>query len=240
MKLNRFAIALGASLTVHAAYLLWLRRHQSPGAEPPAEPVKIEVSFSRATPGQAMEPNLLPDRTTVKEPARIRRGSNSRVAQAAPPGHREERGLEKPTSSAAADSPRSIALFPDARSWHGMTQPGPAPEPHGRTTRPGDEPPLDPDMVAAVAAVQAEKMKRRVDGWIDDEMATRRVATGVVDAYFGSMKKALEDGAQNPPPFDSHPLRGLVSGWAAAAQRYGETGNPYPQDPEGRRGLGLD
>jgi hypothetical protein len=118
-----------------------------------------------------------------------------------------------------------------------MAQPGPAPEPGGRTTRPGDEPRLDPSAVAAVAAVKAENTKRMIDGWIDDEMATQRVATGVVDAYFGSMKKALEDGAQKPPPFESHPLRGLAAGWAAAAQRYGATGNPYPQEPEGQRGL---
>src|SRR6266849_3250387 len=239
MKLNRFAIALGASLTVHAACLLWLRRHRVPGAEAPAELVRIEVSFSKATPEEPPEPTPSPDRTTVKRPARVRRGFDSKVAKAAPPGRGEERGLEKPTSSAAADSPRSVTLFPDTRSWRGMTQPGPAPEPGGRTTRAGDEPHLDPSTVAAVAAEKAENMKRMVDGWIDDEMATQRVATGVVDAYFGSMKKALEDGAQNPPPFDSHPLRGLAAGWAAAAQRYGETGNPYPQEREGRRGLEL-
>ncbi len=240
MKLNRFAIAIGASLTMHAAWLLWLRYHGSRATQAPAEPVRIELSFSEAKPEGPSEPRPTPDRTAVQTPARVRRGSDSKLSKAAPTGRGQERGPEKPPAPGAApDSPRAVTLLPDTHSWHGMAQPGPVPEPGGRTTRPGDEPELDPSAAAAVAAVTADNLKRKVDGWIDDEMATRRVATGVVDSYFGSMRKALEDGTQNPPPFDSHPLRRLGAEWAAAAQRYGETGNPYPQEPERRRGLDL-
>lgn len=240
MKLNRFAIAIGASLTMHAAWLLWLRYHGGRTTEAPAEPVRIEVSISEAAPEAPGEPRQTPDRSAVQTPARVRRGSDSKVSKAAPSGRGQERGPERPPAPGAGpDSPRALTLLPDTHTWRGMDQPVPAPEPGGRTTRPGDEPELDPSAAAAVAAVAADNLKRRVDGWIDDEMATRRVTTGVVDSYFSSMRKALQDGAQNPPPFDSHPLRRLGAGWAAAAQRYGETGNPYPQEPKGRRGLDL-
>src|ERR1700716_482673 len=109
MKLNRFAIAIGASLTMHAAWLFWVRYHGGRAAEAPAEPVKIEVRIAEAAPEGPGEPRPTPDRSAVQTPARVRRGSGSKLSKAAPSGRGQERGPEKPPAPGAApDSPRAL------------------------------------------------------------------------------------------------------------------------------------
>ena len=99
--------------------------------------------------------------------------------------------------------------------------PAPGSEPGGHTIQgPGDDNP-DP---AAVAAINAARVKVRVDGFLNDQLAARRVESGVVDGYFGDMRKELEKAAQNPPAFDPQLARNFFKSWASAAQAYGASG----------------
>src|SRR5712692_9964313 len=92
------------------------------------------------------------------------------------------------------DIPRKTSLVPSFDSTRGWPS-APAPEPRGHTTHGAGEAP-DP---AAVAAMDAARVKSRVDEWLSDTLAARRVENGLVDEYFGTLRHALERGTENPP-----------------------------------------
>jgi hypothetical protein len=106
-------------------------------------------------------------------------------------------------------------------------------DPNGRTIR--NEPGAFPDP-SAVAEYQAEEARRKIQGWAEDTLAQRRVETGIVDNYYNDLRHALErEGSVNPGiPREvfENPKQGvgnLFEGLGSAANRYGTTGNPYPE-----------
>ncbi|OJH42838.1 hypothetical protein BON30_00775 [Cystobacter ferrugineus] len=104
---------------------------------------------------------------------------------------------------------------------------GAADAPRGHTWRPGEGPSPEQRL-----AEERERVRGRVQGFLDDGLATARVDNGLVDTYFGQMDHALEKGLTGAPLFDYQgvlrhffpggSMRELLEG----AARYGATGNP--------------
>jgi hypothetical protein len=109
------------------------------------------------------------------------------------------------------------------------TSPGPGGS-TGRTLRPGDSPSRE-----QLLAEERERVQGRVQGFLDDGMASLRVQNGLVDPFFGDMDRALEKGLSGAPLFayqgvfkhffkvtpGSSALRDML----ASAGRYGATGS---------------
>jgi hypothetical protein len=102
----------------------------------------------------------------------------------------------------------------------------------GRTLRPGDGP--SPEQLRAE---EGERVHGRVQGMLDDGMATLRVRNGLVDPYFGDMDKAMEKGLSGAPLFayegvlehffKASPGRTqAIQDLLSTAGRYGATGSP--------------
>lgn len=104
----------------------------------------------------------------------------------------------------------------------------------GHTVRPGDGP--SPEQLRAE---ERERVRGRVQGFLDDGMATLRVENGLVDSFFGDMDNAMEKGLSGAPlfayegvlkhffkatPGRAQGLRDLM----ASAGSYGATGSPDP------------
>ncbi len=239
MKLRRERVAFGISVALHCALLMVLaRRRPQPRATPPRPPIAIQL---RTVPRQEV-PAPLPPQIQPKQPAPesqdLARGTRKPSHRQAPvegPKSRDTLPNDAPVASVPLkeDSPRAIDLVPGIQTWGGFSKPAPAPESHGQTVQNTPQERPDPQ---AVAALNAERVKRRVDTWIKDDVASLRVEKGLVDHYFGNLKKALEQAAANPPKFDAHVLRNFFADWSSAAQRYGAGRNPYGQDDGSSRG----
>jgi hypothetical protein len=102
----------------------------------------------------------------------------------------------------------------------------------GRTLRPGDGP--SPEQLRAE---ERERVRGRVQGFLDDGLATLRVQNGLVDSFFGDMDGALEKGLSGAPLFayqgvlkhffKATPERGqALRELLASAERYGASGSP--------------
>jgi hypothetical protein len=92
-----------------------------------------------------------------------------------------------------------------------------------------------------VAAAERARVKGRVDGALADSRADYRVRTGLVDAYFSELRKALSRGVADPPRLAPGKtfVEALIAAWAPGASQYGKTGNPYAEgaQPETPREL---
>jgi hypothetical protein len=83
--------------------------------------------------------------------------------------------------------------------------------------------------------VIAGRLERRVEGWLEDDLARLRAVNGMVDDYFGKMRAALErEAGQMAAPVQHDLLGSLAHGaaefartWSDAVRLYGATGNPY-------------
>ncbi len=242
----RGPIALGVSLAIHVCLLVWMATRPPP-PERVAEPVAVAPVVIDLVQISARKPEAEPAPSTGK-PATAPGRTAKKTSKRAPPQVAAK--PDSPPPAAAPDAPRAgtderraSAEMPDpsARGKLFPTVPGVSgsgsrwvrtDSGRGRTIRndPADQP--DPD---AVAAYQAEQAKSRVDGWINDDLATLRAQNGMVDRYFHEMKNGLERQAANPPPFEGKPfVQHMVNHYVASAQRYGQSGNPYvvPPDPE--------
>jgi hypothetical protein len=109
--------------------------------------------------------------------------------------------------------------------------------------RPGEGPSRE-----QLLAEERERVQGRVQGFLDDGMASLRVRNGLVDPFFGDMDRALEKGLSGAPLFayqgvfkhffkatpGSNPLRDML----ASAGRYGATGSPdAPGETRGTESL---
>lgn len=102
----------------------------------------------------------------------------------------------------------------------------------GHTVRPGDGPTAE-----QLRAEEGERVRGRVQGFLDDGMATLRVQNGLVDGFFSEMDHALEKGLSGAPLFSyegvlkhffkATPERGQAfRDLIASAQNYGAMGSP--------------
>ncbi len=233
MKLRRSSVAFGISVALHAAFLMVLARRKP---QRPAKQLKPPIAIQLRTVPRQGAPAPPPPQAQPKPPApesqdlaRGTRKPSHRQAPVEAPKSRDTTPNDAPVASAPLkdDSPRAIHLVPGIQTWGGFSKPGPAPESHGQTVQNTPQERPDPQ---AVAALTAERVKRRVENWIKDDVAYLRVEKGLVDRYFGDLKKALEQAAANPPKFEAHLVRNFFADWSSAAQRYGAGQNPYGQD----------
>lgn len=112
--------------------------------------------------------------------------------------------------------------------------------PSGHTWRPGDGPTPEQQL-----AEEHERVQGRVEGFVEDDLATQTVENGLADTFFGDMNRALDKGLTGAPlfayqgvlkhffkpgPGTTQSLRSLF----ADAGRYGATGSPDPvNEPSG-------
>ncbi|WP_253997316.1 TonB C-terminal domain-containing protein [Myxococcus qinghaiensis] len=113
--------------------------------------------------------------------------------------------------------------LPSALTPGGGSRPSGLPIQSGRTLRPGDVGPSR----EALMAEERGRVGERVQGVIDDQQATLRVANGLIDPYFSRLREALEKGLENAPVFPGTSLLNQVkTSWAAQSKNFGATGNP--------------
>lgn len=245
MRRSRLLQALILSLALHLGLglLLYLAPSAKRDQPPPGnqEPVQFEVV--ERTPPPSVEPppptppapaeRPRPPRATPRPP----RAAPPPATAAAPPPV-----ATPPTTPPASaepqvpdvpDAPRQVRLFPGP----GGLAVGPSTEATpgastGRTWRPGDGP-----SPGQLLAEEGARVQGRVQGFLDDGMASLRVQNGLIDTYFGEMDKAMEKGLTGAPlfayqgvfkhffkatPGRTQGLRDLIS----SAGRYGATGSP--------------
>jgi hypothetical protein len=102
-----------------------------------------------------------------------------------------------------------------------------APEPRGRTLRPGD-PELRPESNEEVS----ERLTAQVQDWVDDDMAGVSAQGIGGHPYLGEMRGSLEgalghtDGGKPKELGIDNPIAGLLKNYTEAAEQYGQTGGP--------------
>ena len=237
MRRSRLLQALILSLALHLG--LGLLLYLAPSKRDPSllnarrEPIQFEVV--ERTPPARVEP--LPPAPPAVEPPRPPRGT-PRPPRAAPPPAPPPPSTTAATPPATTepevpDVPRQVRLFPGPGGLAVGPSTGATPgAPTGHTWRPGDGPSQEQRL-----AQEGERVQGRVQGFLDDGMASLRVQNGLVDTYFGEMDKALEKGLTGAPLFayegvfkhffEATPgriqgLRELVK----SAGNYGATGSP--------------
>jgi hypothetical protein len=88
-----------------------------------------------------------------------------------------------------------------------------------------------------VEEVRKSVAQSRINEWIDDDSASRRVEKGQVDDWFAGLHRALDHALnQHPPPASLAPSTAiaLLRQYGDSAARYGATGSP--NEPGGTPG----
>ncbi|MFY0567528.1 energy transducer TonB [Archangium lansingense] len=204
-----------------------VERTPPPRVDPPPPPVPAEpVRPPRGTPRPprtAPPPAPPPPSATAAAPPPA-------ATPSAPPPAEAEAKADEPE---VPDVPHQVRLFPGPEGLAVGPSTGATPgAPTGRTWRPGDGP-----TPGQLLAEEGKRVQGRVQGFLDDGMASLRVQNGLIDTYFGEMDRALEKGLTGAPlfayqgvfkhffkatPGRMQGLRDLIS----SAGRYGATGNP--------------
>ncbi len=217
--------ALLASLLLHAGLGLLLQRTTEPPPvvhTHPLEWVTVDVEVEPEPPPPAPRPQptrpsakTKPTKGAVREPA---------PAETAPPS----------TAEPESDAPRAVLEKPSERG--GLLLPassfGPDGElseaPRGRTLRP-DDPSFDP---VAIRAEEARVVKKRVDGWTQDELAEARAQRGLPHPYFSGLREAAIAGLGKRATevglvaSKADEMRAIGERYEGAASSYGKSGNP--------------
>ncbi len=153
-----------------------------------------------------------------------------------------EQGPPEIPGELAADVPRQLqpglnlegpGIIPVIPGVDGTSQANPyASLSQGRTLRNGEGEAPD---AQALAEMNGEKARRKVQAMAIDDLAAMRVRGGVVDSYFSDMRKVLQKGTENPPKFTEGAtfVHDLLSAWAPGASQYAASGNPYGQGKVG-------
>ncbi len=242
------AVALSAAL--HAG-LLALSMRARPPIEPRRERVEIEIRVQHRppapspTPPPALREAVPPgERAKVAQiPPRAKSGpSAAPPAAAAPsrsagsdeaPGAAEAaqgKGSERPADRGLAldDLPRGLPAGPSAEFGERiLEQGGRGSKAFGSLIR--NEPGFGPGRQALLDA-EGAAVKSKVDGWMADGAAEARVNGGIVDDYFGQMKRNLEAKLDKPGDVLSGSfVKDFAQAYGHAAQQYAATGNPYRQ-----------
>lgn len=169
-------------------------------------PVAMGVTDAGVTPHNPSPPVAAP---VEPEPRHADTPMGLLAGETTPPGPRRPRDHLFPLPS---------ALTPGEDS-----RPSGLPIQSGRTLRPGDAGPSR----EALLAEERGRVGERVQGVIDDQRATLRVANGLIDPYFSRLREALEKGLENAPVFPGTSLLDqATTNWASQSKNFGATGNP--------------
>ncbi|WNG36925.1 TonB C-terminal domain-containing protein [Archangium violaceum] len=250
MRRSRLLQALLVSLALHVGLglVLYLAPPSEIGSPSNRQQEPLQFEVVERTPPPSAEPPRPPP--PVAEPPQPPRGPRRPPRVSAPPDPPPPSAAPPPAAPPAPippeaeasappevvpDVPRAVRLFPGPG---GLAVAPPASTPPGastggRTWRPGDGPTAEQQL-----AEERERVRGRVQGFLDDGMAVLRVENGLVDSFFGEMDTALEKGLSGAPLFAydgvlKHffkPGPGVILGLQAlqkSAESYGATGNPY-------------
>ncbi|NBD12311.1 MULTISPECIES: ferrichrome ABC transporter substrate-binding protein [Corallococcus] len=252
-----FLLVLVSGL-LHAALFLALSRSSAGRVRRPSAPRAIEMEIvTRDSPPVSTPP---PARPVPKPPRSAPRAPTAPIAQPAPheapsrpaPEPMAPDALAESTPSAqrsdalaAASTPRGgdvpsagpkLDLNPRGLMGGGLLKGGPPST--GRTIRndPGSQP--DPK---ALAALEAEHVQRRVDGWAKDAAAAARASGGAMPPYFAKLRQGFAERLVDPPPPDARVVLGrLRREQLEAMERFGRTGSPDSTKERDFRMEGFD
>jgi hypothetical protein len=247
MARSRTVWALGLSLALHGALLalvLFVRAPRNLLREPievelrtvapaPAPPQGPKADQGTPIAGAPAKPSRRKaERQQSPEPFARSRGASPEGGGAAggqtvaggKSGSRPE--ASSPANVGPSDLPRAAPLGPSAALGEQTVEQGArGSRTWGSLTR--NEPGFGPDRQAVLDA-ERTAVKGRVDGWLADDLATARVKGGIVDDYFGAMKRRLEETVDKPESVLSGDfVKDFAAAWSGAAQQYASTGNPY-------------
>jgi outer membrane biosynthesis protein TonB len=231
MRRSRLGWAGLISVLLHAALLalLWESEPVRPVSAPPADspPIVVEIfSAPPETPARPTHPPPKPATRPPHTPPPSKRASPEISASPTEPKGSEDAPL--------AEEPKHPSLLPPTPSG-GWSVPETAEAPRGRTIYP-DDPSLSPE---ALKAEEEARVTARVQTFAEDDLATLRVANGLVHPYFSEIRSSLEKQMENPPLFDAKGNgQRLVQNYLKAAESYGATGTTgasrRPPGPIGR------
>ncbi len=220
---SRLAKTVAVSLLVHAvlAFVFFTRAGGSAGRQPKLAPG--ELKWVDALPPAPVVEAVKPTRAQTKSvKTRAAKASEQprelEVAQAAVP-----KADEAP--SAKAEAPRALSLVPslDLSTGGGLTVPS-----HGKTLRPADV------QVSAgeVRAGDEARVRERVNGFTEDDMATARAQNGLTHPYLMGMRSAgaaaLDRRAREEKMGASGQsvLASIAERYLDATASYGKSGDP--------------
>jgi hypothetical protein len=212
--------ALLGSLLIHLGLGLLFLHFSKPVASKrtPPSSAGIEIEVQRS-------PELVP--VAPEKPLEPARSEKPRVVGGSTRGATNQRAKIVRGHQAAAepspnngDVPRQLDL-----TLHG---PIATASPGGKTTR---------NLPSEVEEVRKSVAQSRINEWIDDDSASRRVEKGQVDDWFAGLHRALDHALnQHPPPASLAPSTAiaLLRQYGDSAARYGATGSP--NEPGGTPG----
>lgn len=230
MRRSRLLQALFLSLALHLGLGLVLyltpppKRERISWDDPRGEPVQFEV-VERTPPPRKEEPSPPTAPPAATKSPRPPRAAPRPSPPEPPPAPAEPEVPDVPRPVRLFPGPGGLAVAPPSTG----TTPGAS---TGHTWRPGDGPTAGQRL-----AEERERVQGRVQGFLDDGMASLRVQNGLIDSYFGEMDTAMEKGLTGSPlfayegvlkyffkatPGRTQGLRDLMT----RTGRYGATGSP--------------
>ena len=221
-------LGVAASLVLHLLFGTWMvvKAAREP-APPPVRPG--EIWFEELPPPPEPEAQKAPEPAPVKAP--------QKTAVNQPPRRLPKKGTDAPTATGAPtssdvpreDVPRATpSLIPSddlKLSESGTIAMEPS---RGETIHP-DDPRFDKDVIAAK---EKQRVKARVDGWAEDQLADARAQNGLPHPYLMSLRdegrKGLDKLARERGVRASGELAGkvLAQRMQSATESYGKGGNP--------------
>jgi outer membrane biosynthesis protein TonB len=210
--------ALLGSVLIHLGLGLLFLHFSKPGAakRTPPSSTGIEIEVQQApkaapiAPAQPPKPKRSEKQRVETGPAR---GATHQTAKIARGGE-----AVPEQSQIQGDVPRQLDL-----TLHGPIETA---SPGGTTTR---------NLPGQMEEVRKSVAQSRINQWIDDDSASRRVEKGLVDDWFAGLHRSLDRALKAAPVPAGFSVQGsLLSTYAASAAQYGATGNPG--EPSGHGG----
>jgi hypothetical protein len=208
--------ALVGSVLIHlglAVFFLHFAKPVSLKITQPSASVEIEIAQPEKTRSAPERPaNVSRPEHRIKAPAGPRGTAVARTNPAPASGAANDLAAPSGASVPAGDVPAPLDL-----TLHGSLETA---SPGGTTVHnlPGEIEPLRKSLA-----------KARIDAWIAEDSATRRVDKGLVDDWFAGLHKSLDRALESHPPplaVTTHAVAKLLDGYGSAAANYGATGNP--------------
>ena len=225
MARSRLKSALLVSLLLHAGAVILILL-QRPASESTVQPPKatewVIVDVVPAPPPPA--PKVVKAPPIKKAAPKEKQAKAEAVEPVAVPLPPEPVALDEPRSTAPVPS-KPINLFP-LPSLLPSTEVAEAP--HGHTSRP-DDPEFRPEVIRAE---EEHRVKQRVDGWAQDELAEVRAQGGLPHPYFSGVRDAARAGLDKRAreagitATTGQMMKEIGKRYADSASSYAKTGDP--------------
>jgi hypothetical protein len=217
VKERRFlAAALGLSLLLHAALLVWAARQ--PESRPTVTAVLGDANDARWI---EVEPDAHPSRPALWPPTNTVGGTTS-----APHRPHATPRVSQPESSGSQASDSPLATSPRLLPFEDVLGPVASATPHGHlVVNDGTD-----DRARRDPCEDAAEAEARVQGFAEDMVADARVKSGQFDPNLSGLGATLEAQLDNGDlSLRGNPLQDLTRAWLAAAQQDARTGSPHAE-----------